>query len=165
MSQVDSYEILSHNIDYFENYDVGYEAGFNYGTGTKVLEYPLIEGGKYNWTKRFNGEVKLKIKPHHVGDLKIYVKSVAFGEGVWQSNPEIFGSPTKDQQEEYVHVKEVTVIGDPETTLPKLCTSPDPPSTNFGTVPKDQTRTRDFFITNCGSGTLTWAIILHTTTD
>nr|QNO55715.1 hypothetical protein MNGCPPAP_00012 [Methanosarcinales archaeon ANME-1 ERB7]QNO55748.1 hypothetical protein BDFDLMKG_00018 [Methanosarcinales archaeon ANME-1 ERB7] len=41
---------------------------------------------------------------------------------------------------------------------PKLCTSPDPPTTNFGTVPKDQTRTWDFFITNCGSGTLTWSI-------
>ena len=158
VTSVDSYEILSHNIDYFEKYDIGYEAGFNYGTGTTVLEYPLIEGGKYNWTKRFNGEVKLKIKPNHVGDLRIYVKSVAFGEGVWQPNPEIFGSPTKDQQEEYVHVKEVTVIGDPETTLPKLCTAPDPPSTNFGTVPKDQTRTRDFFITNSGSGTLTWTI-------
>jgi hypothetical protein len=158
VTSVDSYEILSHNIDYFEKYDIGYEAGFNYGTGTKVLEYPLIEGGKYNWTKRFNGEVKLKIKPKHVGDLRIYVKSVAFGEGVWQSNPEIFGSPTKDQQEEYVHVKEVTVIGDPETTLPKLCTAPDPPTTNFGTVPEDQTKTRDFHITNCGSGTLTWTI-------
>jgi len=41
---------------------------------------------------------------------------------------------------------------------PKLCTSPDPPSPNFGTVAKDQTRSWDFFITNCGSGTLTWSV-------
>jgi hypothetical protein len=42
--------------------------------------------------------------------------------------------------------------------LPKLRTSPDPPSPDFGTVPKDQTRSWDFYITNCGSGTLTWSV-------
>jgi hypothetical protein len=52
----------------------------------------------------------------------------------------------------------ITVNVPPPAQEPKLCTSPDPPSTNFGTVPKDQTRSWDFFITNCGSGTLTWAI-------
>ena len=41
---------------------------------------------------------------------------------------------------------------------PKLCTSPDPPSHNFGTVPKDQTRSWNFEIKNCGSGTLTWSV-------
>jgi hypothetical protein len=52
----------------------------------------------------------------------------------------------------------ITVTVPPPAQEPKLCTSPDPPSINFGTVEKDQTRTWDFFITNCGSGTLTWEI-------
>jgi hypothetical protein len=52
----------------------------------------------------------------------------------------------------------ITVNVPPPAQEPKLCTSPDPPTTNFGTVPEDQTRTRDFFITNCGSDTLTWTI-------
>jgi hypothetical protein len=52
----------------------------------------------------------------------------------------------------------ITVNVPPPPQEPTLCTSPDPPTTNFGTVPKDQTRTWDFFITNCGSGTLTWTI-------
>ncbi|MEA3357329.1 MAG: CARDB domain-containing protein, partial [Patescibacteria group bacterium] len=54
--------------------------------------------------------------------------------------------------------KEPDSIETTGTESPKLCTSPDPPTTNFGTVPQNQTRTWDFFITNCGSGTLTWAI-------
>ena len=39
---------------------------------------------------------------------------------------------------------------------PLLCTSPDPPSHNFGNVQQGQTRTWTFEITNCGGGTLTW---------
>jgi hypothetical protein len=41
---------------------------------------------------------------------------------------------------------------------PQLCTSPDPPTYNFGNVPEGETRTRTFDITNCGGGTLTWTV-------
>jgi hypothetical protein len=42
--------------------------------------------------------------------------------------------------------------------LPLLCTSPDPPSHDFGSVPVGQTETWAFDITNCGDGTLTWTV-------
>ena len=41
---------------------------------------------------------------------------------------------------------------------PKLCTNPDPPSHDFGSVQQGQTRTWTFDITNCGEGTLTWTV-------
>ena len=41
---------------------------------------------------------------------------------------------------------------------PLLCTSPDPPSHNFGSVPFGEMRTWAFDITNCGGGTLTWTV-------
>jgi hypothetical protein len=58
------------------------------------------------------------------------------------------------------NIKEVqdTIVVQEDKLEPKLCTAPDPPSTNFGTVPQNQTRTWEFFITNCGSDTLTWTI-------
>ncbi|NIA09297.1 MAG: hypothetical protein GWP10_06100, partial [Nitrospiraceae bacterium] len=45
-----------------------------------------------------------------------------------------------------------------EPTGPLLCTNPDPPSHDFGSVPEGQTRTWTFDITNCGGGTLTWSV-------
>ena len=42
---------------------------------------------------------------------------------------------------------------------PLLCTDPDPPSHDFGDVPEGQTRTWSFDITNCGAGTLIWAVV------
>ena len=134
VTNLDSYEILSHNLDYFKKYDVGYEAGSNYGTETKKLEYPLIEGAKNDWAKGFNGEVKLKIKTEQTGNLRIYVKSIAFGEGVWCSAPEIFETSTKDQQNEYVYVKKVAVTGGGDTTPPETeCTlSPSSPNGEYG---------------------------------
>gem|GEM_PF-2380275 len=44
------------------------------------------------------------------------------------------------------------------TPLPQLCTNPDPPSHDFGTVPEGQTATWTFAITNCGENTLTWTV-------
>ena len=44
------------------------------------------------------------------------------------------------------------------TVGPLLCTSPDPPSHDFGSVPFGETRTWTFDITNCGGGTLTWTV-------
>jgi len=41
---------------------------------------------------------------------------------------------------------------------PQLCTNPDPPSHNFGSVPEGQTRTWTFEITNCGGGQLDWTV-------
>jgi hypothetical protein len=57
------------------------------------------------------------------------------------------------------NIKEVSdiIMLQEEKLEPKLCISPNP-SPNFDTVPKGQTRSWDFFITNCGSGTLTWTI-------
>jgi PKD repeat protein len=40
---------------------------------------------------------------------------------------------------------------------PALGTSPDLPSYNFGDVPEGQTKSWAFDVTNCGTGTLTWA--------
>ena len=49
----------------------------------------------------------------------------------------------------------VNVHGDPQDPL--LCTTPDPPSHDFGSVPEGETQTWQFDVTNCGSaGTLTW---------
>ena len=48
-----------------------------------------------------------------------------------------------------------------ETTAPTdplLCTNPDPPSHDFGSVPEGQTRTWTFYVTNCGGGTLEWTV-------
>ncbi|KAF5434139.1 hypothetical protein C5S35_15145, partial [Candidatus Methanophagaceae archaeon] len=45
-----------------------------------------------------------------------------------------------------------------EEKEPKLCTSPDPPSHNFGTIPEGETESWNFYITNCGSGTLEWTV-------
>ena len=39
---------------------------------------------------------------------------------------------------------------------PTLCTSPDPPSHNFGDVLEGQTKSWAFDVTNCGTGTLGW---------
>jgi len=46
------------------------------------------------------------------------------------------------------------------TGAPKLCTTPDPPSHDFGIVPPGQTRNWDFEITNCGGPgtTLNWDV-------
>jgi len=41
---------------------------------------------------------------------------------------------------------------------PLLCTDPDPPSHDFGTVPGGQTREWTFDINNCGDDTLTWTV-------
>jgi hypothetical protein len=41
---------------------------------------------------------------------------------------------------------------------PYVCTDPDPPSHDFGSVPNGQTREWTFDITNCGAGTLTWTV-------
>ena len=106
---VGSYTILSHNLDYFEKYDIGDEVGCDYGNDTKHLTYALIEGAKNDWSNGCSGEVKLNIKPEKEGDLRVYVKSVAFGSGTWCCTPEIFETFTKDQQNEYVHVKRVIV--------------------------------------------------------
>ena len=44
-------------------------------------------------------------------------------------------------------------------TAPVLCTTPDPPSHDFGGVPEGETRTWTFGITNCGGeGTLDWTV-------
>nr|QNO52143.1 hypothetical protein MDNCFBIC_00013 [Methanosarcinales archaeon ANME-1 ERB6] len=45
-----------------------------------------------------------------------------------------------------------------EEEPPTLCTDPDPPSHDFGSVPSGETRTWTFDITNCGAGTLTWSV-------
>ena len=45
-----------------------------------------------------------------------------------------------------------------EEEPPTLCTNPDPPSHDFGSVPSGETRNWPFDITNCGSGTLTWSV-------
>ncbi|MCK5109555.1 MAG: hypothetical protein KAR25_07675, partial [Methanosarcinales archaeon] len=50
----------------------------------------------------------------------------------------------------------VDIPADPEE--PQLCTNPDPPSHDFGSVQQGQTRTWTFDITNCGEGTLTWTV-------
>jgi hypothetical protein len=49
-----------------------------------------------------------------------------------------------------------TVTG--EVTDPVLCTTPDPPSHDFGGVPEGETRTWTFDVTNCGAGTLDWTV-------
>jgi parallel beta-helix repeat protein len=41
---------------------------------------------------------------------------------------------------------------------PKLCTSPDPPSHDFGTVPKNKEPSWSFELWNCESDTLTWTV-------
>jgi hypothetical protein len=41
---------------------------------------------------------------------------------------------------------------------PVLCTDPDPPSNDFGSLPEGQTRDWTFDITNSGAGTLTWSV-------
>lgn len=43
-------------------------------------------------------------------------------------------------------------------TDPVLCTTPDPPSHDFGGVPEGETRTWTFGMTNCGEGTLDWTV-------
>ena len=51
----------------------------------------------------------------------------------------------------------VNVLGDPQD--PMLCTTPDPPAHDFGSVPEGETRTWTFDVTNCGgAGTLTWTV-------
>jgi hypothetical protein len=45
-----------------------------------------------------------------------------------------------------------------QCSVPQLCTVPDPPSNDFGDVPKCETRTWDFEITNCGCGILEWTV-------
>jgi len=45
-----------------------------------------------------------------------------------------------------------------EVCAPTLSTSPDPPSHDFGDVPKGQTRSWTFDITNSGCGTLEWTV-------
>jgi len=41
---------------------------------------------------------------------------------------------------------------------PQLCTNPDPPAHDFGSVQQGETRTWTFDITNCGEGTLIWTV-------
>jgi hypothetical protein len=116
----DSYTILSYTTDYFETYDSGFEAGAGYGSGTKNLDCPLLEGAKKDWEQGVSGEVKVKIRPEEAGDLRIYVKSVAFGEGVWVSDPAIFGTSTRDQQNEYVKELIVNVTGNRPPNTPSI---------------------------------------------
>ena len=50
----------------------------------------------------------------------------------------------------------VNVSGEPQN--PQLCTTPDPPTYNFGNVQQGETQTRTFDVTNCGGGTLDWTV-------
>jgi surface antigen len=43
-------------------------------------------------------------------------------------------------------------------TIPELCTIPDPPSHDFGTVDEGQAKSWSVYIQNCGGETLTWSI-------
>jgi len=52
----------------------------------------------------------------------------------------------------------ISVSIPPDSPEPQLCTNPDPPSHDFGSVQQGQTRTWTFDITNCGEGTLTWTV-------
>ena len=134
IENTESYTILDSDLDYCEKYGIGYEAGYNYGNTTKPLKYPLIEGANNNWEGGLTGGVTLKIKPEKEGVLRIYAKSVAYGSGVWRSAPGIFETHTKDQQNEYVYVKEVNVTGGGDTTPPetKCILSPSPPNGENG---------------------------------
>ena len=59
--------------------------------------------------------------------------------------------------EEYDFMIRAEMIPDTDTG-PKLCTTPDPPSHDFGSVPVGETRVWTFNIKNIGSGTLTWSV-------
>jgi hypothetical protein len=91
-------------------------------------------------------------------DTLAQIDNVAPGDEV-----EVYGTLIEDPD-----VAEVWMIVRLETSthhivrlkqgLPQLCTWPTTPSHDFGTVAKDQTRTWDFDVRNCGSGTLTWSV-------
>jgi hypothetical protein len=48
--------------------------------------------------------------------------------------------------------------GEFQVTGTMLCTSPDPPAHDFGTVPEGEERSWSFDIINCCTGTLTWDV-------
>jgi PKD repeat protein len=53
---------------------------------------------------------------------------------------------------------EETITVSEAPSQPLLCTTPDPPSHNFGSVPEEEITFWSFDITNCGGGTLTWTV-------
>jgi len=108
-TDVSSISILDHNLDEVEVYEPGFKAGAKYGTAFVELRYPLIEGSATNWEKGSEKYLKVRVRPDREGRFLIYVKSVAFGSGVWVSAPAMGETNYVDQQLEYVFVKEIIV--------------------------------------------------------
>ena len=63
-----------------------------------------------------------------------------------------------DESDETNNCRENTFSCPPCPVEPQLCTNPDLPAYDFGSVQQGQTRTWTFEITNCGGKTLTWTV-------
>jgi uncharacterized repeat protein (TIGR01451 family) len=94
-----------------------------------------------------------------------YSNEYAHGN-MWKHNgtdwTEVPGTNGVNTAENYVYanITEFSVFAPLGAPLPVLCTTPDPPSHDFGIVPPGKTRNWDFEITNCGDPctTLNWNV-------
>ena len=151
ITNVSSVEIIDHDLDYFEKYHIGYEAGALYGKEKVNLQYPLFEGGKRDWKKGETHYVKLRIRPEKLGTLILQIKSVARGLGVYASDPPIMGTNYIDQQKEFVKIWKVSVKALP-TPAPKIRV--EPTKLDFGSFNIGGTICQTVTIYNDGDETL-----------
>ena len=148
ITDINSVEVLEHNLDYFKKYGIGYEAGASYGRERVKLKYPLFEGGKKNWEKGEIRYVKLRITPEKTGPLVLQIKTVAYGFGVYVSDPPLLGTKTVDQQNEFVYVKKI-IVKPPE---PKI--KVEPKKIHFGSVKIGNHKLKTVRIYNDGNSVL-----------
>jgi len=104
---IENIQIVSHNLQSAYILPVGTQVWGDYGTTFPViLQYPLVEGFKENWEKGETKTLRFKVNPQNIGTFRFFVKTTAQIGGVWRYDPY---SGTKDQQNEYVNVYEITV--------------------------------------------------------
>jgi hypothetical protein len=99
-----SIEIQSYDLDIAPQiYGAGSTVNGKYGTVTYASNYPLVEGSSQNWVTNEEKYFKIRIYSDDIANFYVYVKSVAWGLGVWSSDPEMAGTINVDQQDEFVY--------------------------------------------------------------
>jgi hypothetical protein len=104
ITDVNNIAIISSNLGNAPQiYGPGSTVASKYGINTIQLTYPLIEGSSINWQKDNDYFIRLRVHIENSGPFDFYVKSVAWGAGIWNSSPKIGDTEFVDQQSEFVY--------------------------------------------------------------
>ncbi len=102
--------ISSHSLGSARVHWPGEEMWAGYGSKKVKLSYPVAEGSRSPWTGGSSSYLRVRVKPQSAGNFVFYVKSVAGRQPDGVASSWDPASGTKDQQEEYVATRTISVV-------------------------------------------------------